>query len=307
MKRRSSGLSLLVAVDKPAGMTSHDVVNRCRKLFEESRVGHLGTLDPFATGVLPVCIGPATRLDAYAGDVSKRYRARIVFGTSTDTDDSTGTVIAHAPLSERVRDEQFAREILATFTGEISQLPPTFSAIKKNGVKAYEAARKGQSIALEPRTVTVHDAQLVDIDEEPDGNTVWTVDFNVSKGTYIRSLARDIGTACGSAAHLGALRRTSVGKLDVNDCVSLDNLERCGAAAVSDPFKVLAMPSEHITTQQAESVSHGMSITLPCEKDYPVGTTIALIHGHGIVAIYRCADESRYAADCVFSIPVQLP
>ena len=307
MKRRSSGLSLLVAVDKPAGMTSHDVVNRCRTIFSESRVGHMGTLDPFATGVLPVCIGPAARLDAYAGDVPKRYRARIVFGTATDTDDATGRVIATAPVPNDVCEREFAQGVLARFTGEISQVPPAYSAIKRNGVKAYEAARKGQSIELEPRVITVHGAALVGIDAGADGDIAWTVDFEVSKGTYIRSLARDIGEACGTAAHLGTLQRTSVGKLVLDDCVTLDELAQRGADAAANPFDILAMESVEITPHQAEAASHGNPVDLPDTASTEPGTLIALISENAIAAIYRHTGNGRCVADCVFSIPVRLP
>ena len=169
MKRGTSGLSLVVGVNKPAGMSSHDVVNRCRRIFGERRVGHTGTLDPMATGVLPVCVGPATRLGAYLTGHDKRYRVRIAFGAGTDTDDAEGRVLRTAPVPACVLDPEFARAFVAGLVGARKQMPPAYSAVKVGGTKSYEAARSGSIIELKPRDIVVHDALLLGVREAADG------------------------------------------------------------------------------------------------------------------------------------------
>jgi tRNA pseudouridine55 synthase len=231
-RRGATTLCGVIAVDKPKGMTSHDVVNRLRRLTGEGRIGHAGTLDPAATGLLLVCIGPATRLSdtLMAGD--KIYEARIAFGTATDTDDAEGKPIATADLPSNLSDENFAREVLAGFTGDIQQIPPQFAAIKKDGRKAYERARAGERFELEPRSVSIHilDLRVAQSD-------YWDIVAEVSKGTYIRALARDIGEAVGCRAHLAALRRTRVGAVTLEQAHTLEELEQ---RTISDCFLDLA-------------------------------------------------------------------
>lgn len=240
MKRGASGLSLVVGVDKPAGMTSHDVVNRCRKIFGEKRVGHTGTLDPMASGVLPICVGPATRLSSYLTSHDKAYRAHIAFGFETDTDDACGAPIRAGACDDRLSDEAFARAYLQGLIGEHMQLPPAYSAIKVGGRKACDEARAGRIIELKPRPIEVMKADLLAIEASPsDGNPVWVVDFRVSKGTYIRALARDVGRDLGMCAHLAALRRMVSGTMALEDCVSLDTLSELGVRAALDPVRLL--------------------------------------------------------------------
>lgn len=240
MKRGESGLSLLVAVDKPVGMTSHDVVNRARRVFGERRVGHTGTLDPLASGVLPLCVGPATRLDQYMTGHDKSYRVDIAFGFETTTDDVEGEPTKRGEPSSDLFDEDVARAFVVTTIGRHEQVPPQHSAIKVGGKKAYEVARKGGETALEPRSVEIHDADLRECRVDPEtGMPVWSVDFSVSKGTYIRALARDIGRVLGCPAHVSALRRLNVGAVTLDDCVSLETLDRRGVEAALDPVAAL--------------------------------------------------------------------
>ena len=243
-RRGATGLSGLLVVDKPSGMTSHDVVARLRRATGERRIGHAGTLDPLATGVLLVLIGSATRLERYLSGHDKSYRARIAFGAETDTLDSDGTVISEHEVPATVLDAASAREMLARFVGPQSQLPPVYSAIKRDGVPAYRLARAGAEIEMEPRDIVVHAAELMDVDSD---SASWDVRFTVSKGTYIRSLARDIGRAAGSGAHLTALQRTGVGTLGIESSVSLD--EACQTAEAGeisslfvDPVPALGFP-----------------------------------------------------------------
>jgi tRNA pseudouridine55 synthase len=196
-------------------MTSHDVVQQVRRIYAERSIGHLGTLDPFATGLLVLLLGRATRLGNFLDMEPKVYEAVITFGTETDTDDSTGTVIRQAPPPA----EAEMREAVRSLTGTIPQVPPAYSAKSVDGTRAYDAARRGEPLVLQPVDITVH---RWDIRRIESGSLSATV--TCSGGTYIRALARDLGRLSSSAAHLGALRRTRVGAFDVADAATLDTL-----------------------------------------------------------------------------------
>ncbi len=252
-------------------MTSHDVVNRVRRITGERRVGHAGTLDPFATGLLMVCIGPATRLSNKMMDSSKQYLARVSFGVKTDTDDLTGSVVESSEVPDLVFDEQYAKEVLGAFTGQIEQLPPQYSAKKIAGKKAYDLARSGEHADVKPQQVTIYECALAAIGSSKAGFSAtlpyWDVAFTVSKGTYIRSLARDIGERIGCGAHLSMLRRTSTCGISVDDAISLDRLERefdpANLEALSlDPCSVLGLPVYHASEADMERVRNGASIRL---------------------------------------------
>lgn len=202
----------MLLVDKPAGMTSHDVVQHVRRIYGERSIGHLGTLDPFATGLLVLLLGRATRLANFLDIEPKVYEATVGFGSETDTDDSTGTVIRTAPQP----DEADIRTNLKSLTGTILQIPPAYSAKSVDGTRAYDAARRGEPLALEPVEVQVHSWEVREVKE---GSLSATV--TCSGGTYIRALARDLGRLTSSAAHLTALRRTRIGEFDVCDAATL--------------------------------------------------------------------------------------
>lgn len=206
----------LVLVDKPAGITSHDVVDVVRRAYGERSVGHLGTLDPFATGLLVVLVGRATRLATFLDIEPKVYEAAIAFGSETDTDDSTGEVVGTADSPS----EKHVRAAITTLTGDIEQVPPAYSAKKVAGRRAYAAARSGEALELAPVAVAVHSWDVLDFRDD-----VLTATIACGGGTYIRALARDLGRKSGSAAHLRSLRRTSVGRFSVADAVTLDVLE----------------------------------------------------------------------------------
>ncbi|MDR0459267.1 MAG: tRNA pseudouridine(55) synthase TruB [Coriobacteriales bacterium] len=218
-RRGATDLDGVLLIDKPIGLTSHDVVDQIRSLTSEGRVGHAGTLDPAASGLLIVCIGPATRLSERLTGMDKEYLARIAFGSSTSTDDADGEVIASSQIPAKLSEPGFIHSVLDSFIGNISQIPPQFSAIKKQGVPAYRQARKGQTVALEPRLVTIYRLELLAATEAS-----WDIVAEVSKGTYIRSLARDIGAAVGCPAHLAELRRLRIGDWRVAQAYSLDDI-----------------------------------------------------------------------------------
>lgn len=196
-------------------MTSHDVVQHVRRIYGERSIGHLGTLDPFATGLLVLLLGRATRLATFLDTEPKIYEAKIVFGTETDTDDKTGTAIRTAPTPR----EADVRSAVGTLTGTISQVPPAYSAKSVDGTRAYDAARRGEPLDLPPVSVTVHGWEIREL-----GDDSLSARITCSGGTYIRALARDLGRLTGSAAHLAALRRTRVGTFDVRDSATLEEL-----------------------------------------------------------------------------------
>jgi tRNA pseudouridine55 synthase len=243
----------LIVVDKPAGLTSHDVVARIRRIAGTRRVGHGGTLDPMATGVLIIGVGRATRLLTYVIGTGKAYSATIRLGQRTITDDAEGELVAAAPAGH-VTDEQI-RAGLATLTGEIAQVPSAVSAIKINGRRSYARVRAGEEVALAARRVTVsrldllavrRAAEVVDLD----------VDVACSSGTYIRALARDLGAGLGVGGHLTALRRTAVGGFTLSEAVSLEALVDGGMMSLSEAA-VRLLPRRNASPDEARVLAHG--------------------------------------------------
>jgi len=206
----------LLLVDKPAGITSHDVVLIVRRVYGEKSIGHLGTLDPFATGLLMLLVGRATRLANFIVTEPKVYEATIQFGAETDTDDGTGSVVREAPAPSREAVDTAIRAL----TGTIAQVPPAYSAKSVDGVRAYTVAREGHAIALNPVEVTVHEWKI-----RRRGESSVDVTIECGTGTYIRALARDLGRLAHSAAHLTSLRRTKSGPFDVAEACTLGRLK----------------------------------------------------------------------------------
>lgn len=281
-RRGATGLRGVLLVDKPAGLTSHDVVARVRRLTGERRVGHAGTLDPMATGLLVVLVGPFTRLEPFLSSADKTYDARITFGSATDTDDAEGTVIEVLPVPDEVMDSEYAARMVASLVGPCTQMPPRYSAIKVGGRTAHRVARQGGEIELTPRDVVVHEATLLEVDAE---SASWLIRFRVSKGTYIRALARDLGRAVGSAAHLSGLRRCASGPLKVDDAHSLKSLEGSDiASAFTDPLSAITMPR---VVAPAATVLAGRTVDAPGELTPPDGTNHAVVDVDGtLLAIY---------------------
>lgn len=304
MKRTPSGLNLLVGVRKPAGMTSHDVVNKVRRALGERRVGHAGTLDPFATGILVVGVGQATRLMQYATSESKSYTARICWGCETTTDDLEGELRRSAPAPAEVLDEASARARLAELAKLTEQVPPAFSAIKVDGVRAYSQARKGEEVELAARPIEVMRAELVGLGQDERGPW-WDVDFTVSKGTYIRALARDLGRMCGSAAHLSALARTSSGAVGLESCMTLEELAQAGELRVLDPVQVLGYPVIHLDEQGVADIKCGKRLSCArtdegAAQAFEDGQRFCLVGQDRVFAIAQ-RQQKAIVALCVFS------
>lgn len=296
MRRGESGLSLLLGVDKPCGCTSHDVVGRVRRALGERRVGHAGTLDPAASGVLVVGVGQAARLLGMVTLDEKRYLARIAFGTETTTDDAEGEPVRLAAPPARAADADFAREALAGLVGEFDQLPPAYSAISVDGRRAYEVARSGGEPRLAPRRVRVISAELVAADA-----TSWLVDLTVSKGTYVRSIARDLGRQLGSCAHVAGLRRTASGCVGLESCVSLERLEEVGAlgavALALDPVAVLGLPVRRLTPRERLDAAAGRAIAA---GEVGEGERCCLVDESLMLGVWRC---ERGALRSVANLP----
>jgi tRNA pseudouridine55 synthase len=248
-------------IDKPAGLTSHDVVARIRRLARQKRVGHAGTLDPAATGVLVVAIGVATRLIEYVqDDTSKRYEAVVRLGATTTTDDADGKVLASAPVPPL--EHAAVEAALARFRGPIMQIPPMYSALHHAGRRLHELAREGQIVERAPRPVTIERLDLLDWSPP-----LLTLDILCGKGTYIRALARDLGEAIGCGAHLHTLRRTAVGAFRVEDAVPLDALLADAVLlpeALLPPERAVAdWPAFALDEAEARQVRNGLAIARP--------------------------------------------
>lgn len=234
-------------------MTSHDVVAKIRRTLHIKRVGHAGTLDPLATGVLVVCIGEATRLSDFVMHSQKTYHAKIHFGETTETYDAEGDVITHSDISHLT--QAHIEAILPQFTGDIEQIPPMYSAIKKDGKKLYELARAGESITLEPRRVTIHQLTITQFI-----SPVADVEVVCGSGTYIRSLAHDMGQVLGVGAHLAGLVRTRSGTFDIQQSHHLDdvmnhpNPESC---LVDEQIALAHLPAIQLDATDTEHILHG--------------------------------------------------
>lgn len=248
-----SDISGFLNIDKPLGITSHDVVAQVRRGLNIKRVGHAGTLDPLATGVLIICVGSATRLSEYAMASTKRYRARVQFGVVTTTYDSEGEVVHRADVTHLSRDDVLAA--LPQFTGEIAQLPPMYSAVKQGGRKLYELARAGEEVERQPRTVRI-DALTITDWQPPE----ITLEVVCGAGTYIRSLAFDLGETLGVGAHLSGLVRTASGHFSLTDAVTLDGLfdgERWRTALLPPDTPLLEWMAIHLDADTAAHVLQG--------------------------------------------------
>jgi tRNA pseudouridine55 synthase len=291
-KPRGRPLDGWLIIDKPPGLTSTDVVNRVRRAFDAQKAGHGGTLDPLATGVLPIAFGAATKTVPYVMDGTKLYRFTLRFGEARDTDDADGKVTATSP--DRPTDEAI-RAALPLFCGDIMQVPPTFSAVKVAGERAYDMAREGRPATLEPRPARVDRFELMER-ADPD-----TAVFEVAsgKGVYMRSLARDLAAACGTLGHIAALRRLRVGPFTETQALALD--EVLAAPASADKLlpvgNALAdVPPLALTDAEAGGLRHGQAISLvtlmgriPGAAD-PAGGLVRAMAGPRVIGLARLED-----------------
>jgi len=301
------GLDGILVVAKPAGPTSHDVVALIRRLAATKRVGHGGTLDPFASGVLPIFLGHATRMVEYHLGDRKAYRATVCFGASSTTDDLEGEL---TPSQGAAPSRDAVLAALAGLTGLISQLPPAYSAIKVAGRRAYAMARAGEAVVLSSREVTIHDLALISWDEADPDRAVAVVDVACSAGTYVRALARDLGQSVGSAAYLGALTRLASGPFALADAIALDDIRTAAAEGPAGLIPFLrpidagldAFPIVRLTIDEIAAVARGQFVRpaagVPADADHyrltgPDGSLVAIASG----------SAGRLAPDKVFIAP----
>lgn len=279
------GFKGLLVVDKPSGVTSHDVVDQVRRVYRTKKVGHAGTLDPPATGVLLVGLGQATRLLAFLQGLPKSYRAVAKFGVATSTQDAEGEVIAVKQADLKRHQVEAAAE---SFKGEIRQVPPMVSAVKIGGEPLYVKARRGETVPREPRSVKVYDFAVEDFD--PD-TQVAKIFVRCSSGTYVRTLASDLGDALGTGAHLLSLRRLSIGSFTENDAVRVEELEGLGLKEslqrVLPPSEAMRdFPSVTVDEASATAVTHGRP--LDHEAEIEQGSPVAILDKAGnLLGVYR--------------------
>ena len=298
-KRKGVAIDGWLAIDKPVGMGSTPVVAAVRRHLNAAKVGHGGTLDPLASGILPIALGEATKTVQWVMDGAKTYRCTVRFGQARTTDDLEGEVSA---VSEVRPTAQQIMDILPQFTGEISQVPPIFSAIKVAGARAYDLARAGEEVELKPRIVRIDALTLLDM---PDGDQA-CFEVRCGKGTYIRSLARDLALALGTVGHISQLRRTACGRFCEENAISLDNLVSLGHVAALRahllPIETALddIPALALTAAEARRLQCGQSLSRLRLSDRLAlsptfaGLTVRAMEGDRLVALARCdGDEVR--------------
>jgi len=274
----------VLPVDKPEGPTSHDVVDLARRALHIRRIGHTGTLDPFASGLLLLCVGRATRLAEYFSGLDKAYQAVARLGIATDTLDRDGEVVHECADWSAVTEDRI-RDVLASFQGTIAQVPPQFSAKKVGGEAMYRRARRGESVDLPASHVTIHEIELLSVDLPELRFTL-----RCSTGTYVRAIARDLGEALGVGAHLTELRRTGIGSFRVADAINVEALTDGGTVrhASVDPLDALRhMPSLEIDDDVARKLIHGQKVRLTEER---APGWLAVSHGGVLLAIAEVED-----------------
>jgi len=295
-KPRGRPLDGWLIIDKPPGLTSTDVVNRVRRIFDAQKAGHGGTLDPLATGLLPIAFGAATKTVPYVMDGTKLYRFTLRFGEARDTDDADGQVIETSDV--RPSDDVITAE-LAAFRGAIMQVPPAYSAVKIAGERAYDMAREGRAPVLEPRPARVDRFELI---ERPDLDTA-IFEVASGKGVYMRSLARDLARACGTVGHITALRRLRVGPFLEASAIPLDKLRAPEDTAPASPDLLLPVataladiPALALTQAEAVDLQHGQAISLvalmgriPGTAD-PDGGLVRAMAGGRVLGLCRLED-----------------
>jgi len=258
----------ILIIRKPAGPTSHDIVNEVRRIFGQRKVGHAGTLDPMATGVLIVCLGKATRVVEYLMALPKEYRARMILGRTTDTQDSTGNIISERDASHVTRE--MLEQAAAHFIGEIEQVPPMTSAIKYQGKPLYKFAREGKSVERAPRKVTIWSIQVTDFVQPATSSAPHLAEAELvvrcSGGTYIRTLCADIGEALECGAHMSALERTKVGRFGIEQAVTIDELKEAKAVGrlenllLSIEEALADLPAAVVSTEDVAKLLHGQAV-----------------------------------------------
>ena len=281
-----------INVLKPTGLSSHDVIDIVRRIFKQKRVGHAGTLDPAAAGILPVALGRAARLVEYMEGADKSYRAEIAFGYATDTGDVYGEVVESVE-NPMLPSEEELRRVLGQFVGEIEQMPPAYSAIKVGGQRAYDLARQGAEVEIKARTVRIDRLELLRVDA---ARARILLDVDCAKGTYIRSLCTDIGAAMGLPATMRFLLRTRVGGFTLDDSYTLEELAEAGADALRAPDTALDLPVYELDPQRVRAFYSGLSTS---ERRVELAEGVYRVYAEGVflgIGRYDAAAHEMYPA-----------
>ena len=285
MARRRRGLPVdgVLLLDKPQGLSSNQALQQVRRLLQAQKAGHTGTLDPMATGLLPVCLGEATKFSAQLLEADKTYRTRVQLGVVTDTGDAEGEVVERHPVAPLSVTE--IEHVLERFRGEIEQTPPMYSALKHQGRKLYELAREGKTVERAVRRVTVYDARLLAVE-----GTAFELEVRVSKGTYIRTLAEDIGRALGCGAHITALRRLATGPFGAEGMLTIDRLEALPDQAAREaallPVDVLVAHLPRLALDEAarQRIMQGLPVRLDV-NDIAIGELARLYSAETFIGL----------------------
>lgn len=299
MKRKGTPINGWIALDKPLGLTSTQAVGKVRRILNAAKIGHGGTLDPLATGILPIALGEATKTIPYIQDHLKTYTFTVQWGERRTTDDFEGAVIATSPVRP-ARAEIEA--VLPRFTGEIMQVPPQFSAIKIDGERAYDIARDGEQVNLQPRPVYIESLEIIDV--SGDDATFCCV---CGKGTYIRSLGRDMAQSLGTAGFISALRRDCVGPLGPENAISLEKLEEIQDSALLPVETVLdGIPALQLNQQEAVRLKNGQKLSFVSRPDVERLKTLDLRSGDTALAVHNGKPVALVAVDGIDIQPVRV-
>ena len=302
-RKRGQDIDGVVLLDKPVGCSSNAALQRVRRAYDARKAGHTGSLDPLASGLLPVCLGEATKVSSYLLAADKRYRVTALYGTQTATGDREGEVVASSDVGMPAKDR--LEEILLGFVGRQQQIPPMYSALKKDGKRLYEHARAGETVEREPRDIVVHDIALIDCDTES-----FTLETRVSSGTYIRTLVEDIAQSWGGVAHVGTLHRTAIGRLGSE--LGMTPLAEIESAAESgEPLDQWLLPVSTVIADwprvvldepSAAAMNHGRPVA--CSEQTPDAETLRMEDGDGrLLGLGRINDGGQLAPRRLFARP----
>jgi tRNA pseudouridine55 synthase len=306
MARRRKGLPVhgWLIFDKPQGMTSTQAVSRVKRLYDAAKAGHAGTLDPLATGVLPIALGEATKTVPFVVEGSKDYRFTVQFGAETDTDDAEGSVVATSGVRATSAEIEAA---LPHFTGEIIQVPPRFSALKVAGARAYDLAREKEEFELAPRRVSIARLELIAHPDQDHG----VIEASCGKGTYVRALARDLGRALGTRGHVAALRRTAVGPFMADGAVTVDELTALArdgvlAAPILLPVAagLAALPALAVSRADAARLARGQAVLLR-GRDAPILQGVIAVSTQGELIALAEAEQGELRPRRIFNLGAQ--
>jgi len=293
-RKKGREITGIVVLDKPKGHGSNQALQEVRRLFDARKAGHTGNLDPMATGVLPICLGEATKVSAFLLDADKGYRGTIRLGSRTDTGDAEGRVVETAPVPDL--DRATVEAALARFTGRIEQIPPMYSAVKQGGQPLYKLAREGEEVERKPRTITIHGLTLLEM-----GEGALVLDVQCSKGTYVRTLAEEIAAELGTVGHLEALQRTRAGPFRLEQAVTLESLRETAEAGL-EALDARLLPAEtgledwpevRLSATSARYIRQGQAVMVP---NAPVDGWVRLFEGEAAFLGIGCVlDDGRVA------------